>query len=220
MELQHRFSVSQNEYEQHGDTDIEDRGRQINETLKTEDIYQSLDVPPADRRTVNRTGLKSEKPCKGNYVYLLFAVNILLLVVILAIVGLNYSHNQEKQTIKGQTEVWLLYNNVFYLFWSDDSDCNAAKSFCSKRNATLATLSELNKGWLISRTNEKPFWILQATSEGSGSSYVDDEDQECGFISSDVDADFGEGFVCARRVNIDSSLETIYQLTKGEFQGF
>ncbi|XP_073807256.1 uncharacterized protein [Danio rerio] len=215
MELQQRFSVSEYEYEHHGDTDIENRGRQINETFKTEDFYQSLDVPPADRRTVNRTGLKSEKPCKGNYVYLLFAVNILILVVILAIVSLNYSHNQEKQPTKGQTEVWLLYNNVFYLFWSDDSDCYAAKSFCSKRNATLATLSELNKGWLISRTNGKTFWILQAPSEGSGSgsgsgsSYVDDEDHECGIVSSDGDANYGEGFVCARRVNLDSSSGTM-----------
>ncbi|XP_056312982.1 uncharacterized protein LOC130228577 [Danio aesculapii] len=201
MELQQRFSASENEYEQHSDTDIENRGRQKNETLKTEDIYQTLQFPPADRRTVNQTALMSEKPCKGNYVYLLFAVNILISVVTLAIVGLNYSHNQEKQPIKGQKEVWLLYDNVFYLFWSDYSNCYAAKSFCSKRNSSLAILSELNKGWLISRTNGKPFWILPAPSEESGSSYVDDEDHECGLVSSNADANDQEGFVCAKGVD-------------------
>lgn len=215
MELQQCFSVSENEYEQHGDTDVKNRGMQKNETIKTEDIYQSLEFPPEDQRTVNHTAHKSEKRCKGNYVYLLFAVNILISVIILAIVGLNYSHDQEKQPIKRQKEVWLLYDNVFYLFWSDYGDCNTAQSFCSKRNSTLATLSELNQGWLISRTNGKPFWILQAPSEGSGkmtSPYADDEDHECGIMSSDVDADYGEGFVCARRVNLVSSSTTNWEM--------
>lgn len=120
MELQQCFSVSENEYEQHGDTDVKNRGMQKNETVKTEDIYQSLEVPPENQRTVNHTARKSgkttdnwwmnlvenyafhmiyscvisiylclEKRCKGNYVYLLFAVNILISVIILAIVGLN-----------------------------------------------------------------------------------------------------------------------------------
>lgn len=43
------------------------------------------------------------------------------------------------------SEVWLLHDNVFYLFWSDNSDCSAALSFCSKRNASLAVLSVYNK---------------------------------------------------------------------------
>lgn len=40
----------------------------------------------------------------------------------------------------------------------------------------------------------------------------DDEDHECGIMSSDVDADYGEGFVCARRVNLVSSSTTNWEM--------
>ncbi|XP_056088531.1 uncharacterized protein LOC130068914 [Rhinichthys klamathensis goyatoka] len=196
MELQQRFSVCINEYEER---DTENRETQKNDAVKTEDIYQSLQYPPADQGTINTT-LFSEFS-ERKFVFLLFAVNILISTIILTIVGLNYSHNKETLPIKGQKEVWLLYDNVFYLFWSDNGDCYAAESFCSKRNASLAMLSVYNKVWLMSRTNGKQFLVSKASLDGSGdsaSSFGDNADDECGIMTSDVDTDHGEGFVCER----------------------
>ncbi|XP_016416090.1 uncharacterized protein LOC107746395 [Sinocyclocheilus rhinocerous] len=200
MELQQRFSVSVNDYEE-SEGNAEKRKMQKNYDVRTEDLYQSLQFPAtAHHGTINSTTLLSER----KYVFLLFAVNILISAIILVIVGLNYSHNRETQPIKGQKEMWLLHDNVFYLFWSDHSDCRAAESFCSKRNASLAILTEHNKVWLISRTNGKQFLLSRASSDGSGytaSPSMDDEDHECGIMTDDVDTDHGEGFVCERRVN-------------------
>ncbi|XP_048044047.1 uncharacterized protein LOC125266945 [Megalobrama amblycephala] len=198
MELQQQFSVCLNEYEE-GEGNTENRETQKNDAVKTEDIYQTLQYTPAEQRTVNGTRLFSER-YERKYVFLLFAVNILISTIILIIVGLNYSHNKETQLIKGQKEVWLLYDNVFYLFWSDDSNCNAAESFCSKRNASLAVLSSHNKVWLMSRTNGKQFLVLKALSDGSGDgdSSFEGDDNKCGIMTSDVDTDHGEGFVCEK----------------------
>ncbi|KAK7173356.1 hypothetical protein R3I93_003240 [Phoxinus phoxinus] len=213
MELQQRFSVCINEYEE-GEGDTENRETQKNDVVKTEDIYQSLQYPPANQRTISTT-LFSEFS-ERKYVFLLLAVNILVSTIILTIVGLNYSHNKETQPIKGQKEVWLLYDNVFYLFWSDSSDCYTAESFCSKRNASLAMLSVYNKVWLMSRTNGKQFLVSKASLDGSGDSAssfgvvpqdVDDDDHECGIMTSDVDTDHGEGFVCERVVRELTSLK-------------
>lgn len=98
--------------------------------------------------------------------------------------------------------MWLLHDNVFYLFWSGHSDCSAAESFCSKRNASLAILTEHNKVFLMSRTNGKQLLVSRASSDGSGdnaSHSVDDEDRECSIMTDGID--HGEGFVCERRVN-------------------
>ncbi|XDV20504.1 hypothetical protein PO909_025821 [Leuciscus waleckii] len=213
MELQQRFSVCINEYEVgEGQGDTENRETQKNDAVKTEDIYQSLQYPPADQGTIHYTTLFSEFS-ERKCVFLLFAVNILISTIILTIVGLNYSHNKETQPIKGQKEVWLLNDNVFYLFWSDNSDCYAAESFCSKRNASLAMLSVYNKVWLMSRTNGKQFLVSKASLDGSGDSASsfgddDDDDHECGIMTSDVDTDHGEGFVCERVVReLTSSLK-------------
>ncbi|KAL1274945.1 hypothetical protein QQF64_027759 [Cirrhinus molitorella] len=201
MELQQRFSVSANEYEE-GEGDAENREMQKKDAVKTEDLYQCLQFPPtAQQRTINSTTLDSEH-CKRQYVFLLFAVNILISAIILVIVSLNYSYNKETQPIKGQTEMWLLHDNVFYLFWTGRSDCSAAESFCSKRNASLAILTEHNKVWLMLRTNRKQFLVSRTSLDGSGDmdSLSDDEDT-CGIMTEDVETYHGEGFVCERRVN-------------------
>ncbi|XP_050965200.1 uncharacterized protein LOC127165009 [Labeo rohita] len=217
MELQQRFSLSANEYEEGDgdrDKDGEKREMQKNDAVKTEDLYQCLQFPPtAHQGTINSTTLVSERS-ERKYVFLLSAVNILISVIILVIVIVNYSHNRESQqrittesqAIKGQKEMWLLHDNVFYLFWSDRSDCSAAESFCSKRDASLAILTERNKVWLMSKTNGQQFLVSRTSSYGSGdmdSPSVDDdhEDYECGIMTDNVNTDHGEGFVCERRMN-------------------
>ncbi|XP_043094443.1 uncharacterized protein LOC122344888 isoform X2 [Puntigrus tetrazona] len=179
MELQQHFPVSVNDYEENeGNAEK----REKNDAFKTEDLYQSLQFPPtAHHGTTDSTTLLSKR-CERKYVFLLFAVNAFISAIILVIVGLNYSHNRETQPIKGQKELWLLHDNVFYLFWSKQSDCGSAESFCSERNASLAILTEHNKAWLMSRTNGKQFLVLRASSDGSGgtaSAPVDDEDCDC-----------------------------------------
>ncbi|KAL1274944.1 hypothetical protein QQF64_027758 [Cirrhinus molitorella] len=163
MELQQHFPVSMNEYNESETT-------QRRSAFQTEDVYQCLQYkPPAAQGTINSTTLVS-KHSERKYVFLLFTMNILISAIILILVGLNYkyhaqqqfklthhlknSHNKETQPTKEEagsfksfnyTEMWLLHDNVFYLFWSDCSDCNAAERFCSKRNASLAILTEHNK---------------------------------------------------------------------------
>ncbi|XP_058633211.1 uncharacterized protein LOC131541472 [Onychostoma macrolepis] len=194
MEPHQRFPASMNEYEESETT-------QMRGASQTEDVYQCLQYrPPAAQGAINSTTLLS-KHSERKYVFLLFA-NILISAIILVIVGLNYFHSKETQPTKGEKEMWLLHDNVFYLFWSDHSDCSAAESFCSKRNASLAILTEHNKVWLMSRTNGKHFLVSRAASDGSGdtaSPSVDDEDCDCGILTADTD--HGEGFVCERRVN-------------------
>ncbi|XP_052413003.1 uncharacterized protein LOC127958248 [Carassius gibelio] len=216
MELQQRFSVSVNDYEE-SEGNAEKRVMHKNVDAKTEDIYQSLQLSPtAHHGTITSKTLLSEHH-ERKCVFLLFAVNILISAIILVIVGLNYSHNRETQPIKGQKEMWLLRDDVFYLFWSDQIDCRAAERFCSKRNASLAVLTEHNKVWLMSRTNGKQFLVSRASSDGSGdtaSPSVDDENFECGIITEDVDTDHGEGFVCERSVNPGQKLCRLQHLLK------
>lgn len=42
-------------------------------------------------------------------------------------------------------EMWYLHDDVFYLFWRNDSDCDTAYKFCNEREAQLATVTEINK---------------------------------------------------------------------------
>ncbi|XP_048046245.1 uncharacterized protein LOC125268211 [Megalobrama amblycephala] len=194
MELQQRFSVSMNEYE-------ESEGTQRGSVFQTEDVYQSLQYQPTAAQKTNNSTKQVSEHCERKYLFILFAINILISTTILAIVGLNYSQNKKTQPVNGEKEVWLLYDNVFYLFWSERTDCIAAESFCSKRNARLAMLSVHNKVWLMSRTNGKQFLVSKASSDGSGdiaSPFTDDEDHECGIMTSDVEVDHAEGFVCER----------------------
>ncbi|KAK2911892.1 hypothetical protein Q8A67_004025 [Cirrhinus molitorella] len=232
MELQQHFPVSMNEYNESETT-------QRRSAFQTEDVYQCLQYkPPAAQGTINSTTLVS-KHSERKYVFLLFTMNILISAIILILVGLNYkyhaqqqfklthhlknSHNKETQPTKEEAEVWLLHDNVFYLFWSDCSDCNAAERFCSKRNASLAILTEHNKVWLMSRTNGKQFLVSRASSDGSGDNYsfsVDDEDHECGIMTNYAGTDHGEGFVCERRTTFtDHKKQTIIQANLGMESG-
>ncbi|XP_065123178.1 uncharacterized protein [Paramisgurnus dabryanus] len=210
MELQRRVSVSANEYE-------ESEGMQRSEAIKTEDIYQCLNQPPTAAPQYNtHTALISEQRWQ-KLVVLLFAVNILILMIILAITGMNYSINKEahlRQVANGQRandqEGWQLHDNVFYLFWRDQSDCGAAIRFCEQRNASLVNITWKNKVWLQSRVNGKQFWV-SGSLDGSGDSanklmdgdLEDNEDNQCGILTHGINKEHTEGFVCEREAKIN-----------------
>ncbi|XP_051544353.1 uncharacterized protein LOC127435159 [Myxocyprinus asiaticus] len=217
MELQQRFPVSANEYEDGEET-------QNRDAVKTEDLYQSLQCPPTTaHRTISYTTLASGERNWRKYGFLLFAVNILISTIILVIVGLNYSNNKGTQLIQiadgqraGEKEVWLLHDNVFYLFWSGHVDCSTAETFCSERNASMAILTEHNMVWLQSKANGKQFLVSRASLEESGdtdSTHLDEDVDDyvgCGIMTSDVDTDQGEGFVCERVVNTINRSHTFF----------
>nr|XP_055055770.1 uncharacterized protein LOC129440431 [Misgurnus anguillicaudatus] len=204
MELQRRVSVSANEYE-------ESEGMQRTDSIKTDDIYQCLNQPPIAVPQYNtNTALISEQRWQ-KFVVLLFAVNFLILLIILAITGMNYSINKEahlRQVANGQRandqEGWQLHDNVFYLFWRDHSDCDTAIKFCKKRNASLVKITWNNKVWLQSRVNGKQF-LVSGSSDGSGYSapeFVDEdlednEDNRCGILTPGINKEH-TGFVCER----------------------
>ncbi|XP_065123179.1 uncharacterized protein [Paramisgurnus dabryanus] len=181
MELQRRVSVSANEYE-------ESEGMQRSEAIKTEDIYQCLNQPPTAAPQYNtHTALISEQRWQ-KLVVLLFAVNILILMIILAITGMNYSINKEahlRQVANGQRandqEGWQLHDNVFYLFWRDQSDCGAAIRFCEQRNASLVNITWKNKDGDLE----------------------DNEDNQCGILTHGINKEHTEGFVCEREAKIN-----------------
>lgn len=60
MELQQRFSVSLNDYEE-SEGNAEKRNMQKKYDVRTEDLYQSLQLPPAHHGTINSTTLLSGK---------------------------------------------------------------------------------------------------------------------------------------------------------------
>lgn len=61
MELQQHFSVSVNDYEE-SEGNAEKRKMQKKDDVKTEDLYQSLNIPPtAHHGTINSTALLSGK---------------------------------------------------------------------------------------------------------------------------------------------------------------
>ncbi|XP_051978092.1 uncharacterized protein LOC127639844 [Xyrauchen texanus] len=194
----------------------DDEEMQNRDAVKTEDIYQSLQCPATTaHKTISNITLASGEHNWRKYGFLLFAVNILISTIILVIVGLNYSNIKETQLIQiaegqraGEKEVWLLRDNMFYLFWIGHGGCSTAKTFCSQRNARLAILREHNMVWLQSKANGKRFLVLRAPLDGSGdtdSTHLDEDMDEdnvrCGIMTSDVDTDQGEGFVCERAAN-------------------
>lgn len=69
MELQQRFSVCINEYEEGGGEEDTENNRetQKNDAVKTEDIYQSLQYPPAVQGTINCTTLFSGKTTEDEW---------------------------------------------------------------------------------------------------------------------------------------------------------
>ncbi|KAI7812661.1 uncharacterized protein LOC130548742 isoform X1 [Triplophysa rosa] len=206
MELQHSASVSANEYE-------ESEGIQRIDAVRTEDIYQCLQQPSTEAYHKNKTVVSEHY--WGKRVFLIGTVNILILTIIVAIVAMSYSLHKETHLLvaNGQEakneEKWLLYDNVFYLFWSEHSDCSAAIRLCAERDASLVTLTLKNKFWLQSKANGKQFLVLRSSLDGSGDSapeYLaqdevpdDDEDNhQCGTMTPETDKDHREGFVCER----------------------
>ncbi|XP_056602854.1 uncharacterized protein LOC130419876 isoform X2 [Triplophysa dalaica] len=174
MELHHIASVSENEYE-------ESEGIQRIDAVRTEDIYQCLQLPSTEDYHKNKT-VVSDSLHKETH----------LLV----------ANGQEAK----YEENWLLYDNVFYLFWSEHSDCSTAIRLCAERNASLGTLTLKNKFWLQSKANGKQFLVFRTSLDGSGDSapeFVDavpdnEDNNQCDTMTPKTDKDQREGFVCER----------------------
>lgn len=66
MELQQRFSACVNVYEE-GEGNTENKETQKNDVVKTEDIYQTLQYPSTDQRTINSTRLFSGKTTEDGW---------------------------------------------------------------------------------------------------------------------------------------------------------
>ncbi|XP_057181715.1 uncharacterized protein LOC130548742 isoform X2 [Triplophysa rosa] len=188
MELQHSASVSANEYE-------ESEGIQRIDAVRTEDIYQCLQQPSTEAYHKNKTVVSEHYWGKR-----VFLIDSLHKETHLLVANGQEAKNEEK---------WLLYDNVFYLFWSEHSDCSAAIRLCAERDASLVTLTLKNKFWLQSKANGKQFLVLRSSLDGSGDSapeYLaqdevpdDDEDNhQCGTMTPETDKDHREGFVCER----------------------
>ncbi|XP_057181723.1 uncharacterized protein LOC130548742 isoform X3 [Triplophysa rosa] len=162
----------------------ESEGIQRIDAVRTEDIYQCLQQPSTEAYHKNKT-VVSDSLHKETH---------------LLVANGQEAKNEEK---------WLLYDNVFYLFWSEHSDCSAAIRLCAERDASLVTLTLKNKFWLQSKANGKQFLVLRSSLDGSGDSapeYLaqdevpdDDEDNhQCGTMTPETDKDHREGFVCER----------------------
>ncbi|CAB1316371.1 unnamed protein product [Coregonus sp. 'balchen'] len=159
MELAERYSIPMNDYEDA--TGLQTRGAR---TPRTEDIYQSLQSPNITYR--QREARPHDRIQWKTFVSPLLLFNALLLMIILVIVGVHYSHftgaiSSENGDFRQNEEMWHLYHNGFYLFWQSVGDCLTADSFCQQRNATLTTLQPHNRVWLLARARGQQLWVLE-----------------------------------------------------------
>ncbi|GAA6102199.1 uncharacterized protein LOC113640209 isoform X4 [Tachysurus ichikawai] len=194
MELQQKHCVSLNVYD-------------IQEQRKTEDIYQTLQTPPPLQTpptviTRKASGKKITVP--------LLIINILLLTTILLVVGIHYHHFRQIRPAvlnnqKTNQEMWYLHGEVFYLFRSDQGDCQTAILFCALRKAKLTTVTKSNRDWLHSQINEKHMLVQMSQPQSSGDGFdsdtVDDEsDCEIFGATSQLieEVERVEGWVCER----------------------
>ncbi|XP_035288324.1 uncharacterized protein LOC118235264 isoform X4 [Anguilla anguilla] len=101
-----------------------------------------------------------------------------------------------------QNGFWHLRDNIFYLFWHGQGDCQEAESFCNKKNATLVTLRKHNRDWMISVANGKQLWVKADIHSFSGQS-PDEEACPCELLlASDrfaaADCENVHSWVCER----------------------
>ncbi|KAG9282096.1 hypothetical protein AMEX_G706 [Astyanax mexicanus] len=196
MELQQRQSVSPNVYEQGNEEETTD--------AKPEELYQCLQFPPkAAKKTDDPQHSASGE---GKKIFLLLALITVLLTILLIISVVHYSHFQQTLGVMDRPitneEVWHLRADVFYLFWYEGGDCNAAESFCIRRNASIATATEHNMAWLQSQTNGKQILVRRDNFDGSGNTdsliQMDEDDTECNLLTHELQKQQAEGWVCGR----------------------
>ncbi|XP_046695296.1 uncharacterized protein LOC124379185 [Silurus meridionalis] len=203
MELQQRSAVSMNVYDN------------SDEQAKTEDIYQCLQTPhTAPARKSSGQKIK----------VLLFTIIIVLLTANLSVTGMNYHHSKQTGAEmmnyqKSTKESWYLHDETFYLFWSNQGQCEIAKRFCAERTANLATVTTFNKDWLLLQINGKRMLVKKdqpkrISEDSSGDGFlihedfhidgVDDDDDDnddaydCDFFGETPDTKMGEGWVCEK----------------------
>ncbi|XP_047665415.1 uncharacterized protein LOC113640209 isoform X3 [Tachysurus fulvidraco] len=189
MEMQQRLSRSQNVYEQ---TIPE-------EQTQTEEIYRTPQLPQK----------KSARNAPGKKRMVLLIMNILLTIVLLVTV-IHYHHFRQRwQAVlnnqKTNQEMWYLHGKVFYLFRSDQGDCETATLFCALRKAKLTTVTKSNRDWLHSQINGKYMLVQMSQPQSSGDGFdfdtVDDEsDCEIFGATSQLieEVERVEGWVCER----------------------
>ncbi|KAI4883444.1 hypothetical protein NFI96_024507, partial [Prochilodus magdalenae] len=176
----------------------------MSECSKTEDVYQTLHQPPVVRNP-NPTH-EPVRPCRLKMMLLI--LNTLLLVAILTMNGLFIATNlQSAKSNQPQAsgvsekrereELWRLHNDVFYLFWEAEGNCTDAKKFCRNRKSRIATVTNTNEDWIMSRANGRKLWINIA---GVTAGLLNETLHHCPLHdqNSDTSGEKMPGLVCAR----------------------
>ncbi|XP_036436665.1 uncharacterized protein LOC118814902 isoform X1 [Colossoma macropomum] len=136
------------------------RRRVESESVKTEDVYQTLHQPP----TVKNPNSTHEPVRSSRLMTVLLIFNTLLLIVIVILIGLSTanqlqlaevnkpeSQSAEVNELKAsgedseREELWRLHDGVFYLFWEAKGNCTEALNFCRDRNSRIATTSNWDR---------------------------------------------------------------------------
>ncbi|XP_047665416.1 uncharacterized protein LOC113640209 isoform X4 [Tachysurus fulvidraco] len=190
MEMQQRLSRSQNVYEQ---TIPE-------EQTQTEEIYRTPQLPQK----------KSARNAPGKKIMVLLIIMNILLTAVLLVTVIHYHHFRQiwpavLDNQKTNQEMWYLHGEVFYLFWSDQGDCETATQFCALRKAKLTTVTKSNRDWLHSQINGKHMLVQmnqpQSSGDGFDSDTVDDE-SDCEIFGATSrlieEVERVEGWVCER----------------------
>ncbi|XP_062391589.1 uncharacterized protein LOC134079516 [Sardina pilchardus] len=100
-------------------------------------------------------------------------------------------------------ELWQLNGEDFYLVWqSNGADCDTAKRFCAKRNASLALMDQNNVHSVKKMSKGKKLWVLEEELEGSGSENSqapDAGDAACTLLhAASTNDSTGDGWICMK----------------------
>lgn len=179
--------------------------------IRVESPYQTFQLQHPGKN-IQSAGPYSTGRGSRILVIVLCFINTLLLVINLAVLGVHYSKSNADNTHLagyGQTDLldnrngfWHLRDNIFYLFWHGQGDCQEAESFCNRKNATLVTPRKHNWDWMISVANGKQLWVKADIHSFSGQS-PDEEACPCELLlasdrSTAADCENVHSWVCER----------------------
>ncbi|XP_035288321.1 uncharacterized protein LOC118235264 isoform X2 [Anguilla anguilla] len=180
--------------------------------VSVESPYQTFQLQHPGKNIQKSVGPYSTGRGSRILVIVLCFINTLLLVINLVVLGVHYSKSNADNThlagygqtylMDNQNGFWHLRDNIFYLFWHGQGDCQEAESFCNKKNATLVTLRKHNRDWMISVANGKQLWVKADIHSFSGQS-PDEEACPCELLlASDrfaaADCENVHSWVCER----------------------